>query len=389
MRYCPIQRDIEAVLHFLTEAVMNTEISQSNRLFISYAHADNKLFDDAVKSFADDLKGFYAAKTGNDLSVFFDRESIGWGDDWRSQIDGELKNAAIFMPVITMQYFNRPACRDELNAFNQSAKRLGAQYLILPVVISGANSIRADHPIPEVATIEALQYRNLEDVFLAGQGTPDWRKALGGLTDELISLISRAELVAPEARQKNLPDIGPAGSPDDDSDFLTSMAELEVLSTVLTQEIEQVLNDLHTWTEAVTENSSRVRPGLTAQEMRVTSIAIADQLRIPSEKLHDSGVKLADTVAKADAVMNSVKDQISQVPSQEEKENLKRMVWGVQQPDDLNEGVNNMAGVLDSMASVEVMSAPMRKSLKPARIGITKIQDAMRVVDRWGKDFGA
>ncbi|MFD0007577.1 toll/interleukin-1 receptor domain-containing protein [Streptomyces sp. NPDC127178] len=368
---------------------MNTEISQSNRLFISYAHADNKLFDDAVKSFADDLKGFYAAKTGNDLSVFFDRESIGWGDDWRSQIDGELKNAAIFMPVITMQYFNRPACRDELNAFNQSAKRLGAQYLILPVVISGANSIRADHPMPEVATIEALQYRNLEDVFLAGQGTSDWRKALGGLTDELISLISRAELVAPEARPKDLPDVGPVGSHDDDSDFLGSMAELEVLSTVLTQEIEQVLSDLTVWTEAVAENSSRFTPGLTAQEMRIASIAVADQLRIPSEKLHDSGVKLAETVAKADAVMNSVRDQISQVPSQEEKDNLKRMVWGAQQPEDLNEGVSNMAGILNSMASVEVMSAPMRKSLKPARIGITKIQDAIRTVDLWGKEFGS
>ncbi|MFF7279074.1 TIR domain-containing protein [Streptomyces griseorubiginosus] len=368
---------------------MDAKISQSNRLFVSYAHADNKLFDDAVRSFSDDLKGFYAAKTGNDLSVFFDRESIGWGDDWRSQIDGELKNAAIFMPVITMQYFNRPACRDELNAFNQSAKRLGAQYLILPVVISGANSITADNPIPEVATIEALQYRNLEDVFLAGQGTPEWRKALASLTDELISLISRAEIATPEAGPKHPSDVGPIGTPDDDSDFLSSMAELEILSADLTQELDQVLRDLGTWTEAVTENSSRIRPGLTAQEMRVASIAVADQLKAPSEKLHDSGVKLAETVAKADAVMNAVRNQISQLPSQEEKDNLKKMVWGDHQPGDLAEGVNNMAGILNSMASVEVMSAPMRKSLKPARIGISKIQDAMRTVDLWGKEFGS
>ncbi|MEU6277181.1 toll/interleukin-1 receptor domain-containing protein [Streptomyces populi] len=368
---------------------MNAKISQSNRLFISYAHADNKLFDDAVKSFADDLKGFYAAKTGNDLSVFFDRESIGWGDDWRSQIDGELKNAAIFMPVVTMQYFNRPACRDELNAFNQSAKRLGAQYLILPVVISGANSITADHPIPEVATIEALQYRNLEDVFLAGQGTADWRKALGNLTDELISLIARAELVAPKVEQRNLSDIGSDGSSDDDSDFLTSMAELEVLTAAMAQETEQAASDLNAWQEAVAEYGPRIGPGLTMQEMQATVIAVADQLRAPSEKLHDSGVELAETVTKVDAVMNSLKELISRVPSQEEKDDLKKAVWGVQQPGDLNEQVSSLAGILNSMASVEVRSAPMRKSLKPARIGITKIQDAMRVVDRWRKEFGS
>lgn len=53
---------------------------------------------------------------------------------------------------------------------------------------------------------------------------------------------------------------------------------------------------------------------------------------------------------------------------------------------DLNEVANNMAELLDSMTSVEMMSAPLRKSLKPARIGITKIQDAARIVNRWLTD---
>ncbi|MET9864966.1 toll/interleukin-1 receptor domain-containing protein [Streptomyces sp. NPDC006386] len=366
---------------------MNTEISQGNRLFVSYARADNALFDDAVKSFTDDLKGFYAAKTGNSLSVFFDRESIGWGDDWRSQIDGELKNAAIFMPIVTMQYFNRPACRDELNAFNQSAKRLDTQYLILPVVIAGVNSIRADHPIPEVAVIEALQYRNLESAFLAGRGTPEWRRALNDLTDELISLISRAEFTTPDGTSDVRSGDDPEGSLEDDGDFLTSMAELEVLTPVLTQEIESVLNDLNAWAEVVNENTARVKPGLTAQQMRAVSIVIADQFRAPSEKLHDSGVKLAETVEKADAVMSSIKNQISQVSSQAEKDSLKALVMGAQSSTDLRDTVSEMGDLLDSMASVEVMSSPLRKSLKPARIGITKIQDAVRVVDRWGKDL--
>ncbi|MDX3368495.1 MULTISPECIES: toll/interleukin-1 receptor domain-containing protein [unclassified Streptomyces] len=368
---------------------METGLSQANRLFISYAHADNDLFGDAVRAFAESLRGFYAAKTGNDLSVFFDRESIGWGDDWRSQIDGELENASIFMPVITMQYFNRPACRDELNAFNQSAKRLGAQYLILPVVIAGASFIRTDHPIPEVATIEALQYRNLEEAFLAGQGTAEWRRALSALTDELISLISRAEQAAPALPQRGQHDADANDPLDDDgdSDFLSDMAEMDQLTSVMTREVEQVQADLQVWSDVVKENASRIKPGLTAQQMRAASIVVANELKGPSQGLHDSGVQFAETVEKADAVMNSFKEHISRLPDQEQRDSLRGLVIPVQDSTDLRNVVSNMAGLLDSMASVEVMSAPLRKSLKPARIGITKIQDAVRIVDRWLSDI--
>lgn len=369
-----------------TEVLVNSRIAQENRLFISYAHADNDLFGDAVKSFAADLKGFYAVKTGDDLSIFFDRESIGWGDNWRIEIDGELENASIFMPVITMQYFNRPACRDELNAFNQSARRLGAQYLILPVVIAGAAAIRADHPIPEVATIAELQYRNLEEAFLAGQGTSEWRRALSALADELITLISRAEQAAPALA----PRVSGTGDvelpPNDDSDFLSSVAELEELTPVMMQEVEQVLADLEAWAGAVESNTPRVTSSLTAQQMRAVSLRVANQLRDPSQKLHDSGVRFAETVEKADAVMNFIKDQISRVPDQEQRDSLKALVIPAEKSTDLNEVANNMAGLLDSMASVEMMSAPLRKSLKPARIGITKIQDAARIVNRWLTD---
>ncbi|MFF6897621.1 toll/interleukin-1 receptor domain-containing protein [Streptomyces hydrogenans] len=365
---------------------MNAKLSQANRLFISYAHADNRLFDDAVKSFADDLQGFYIAKTGNELSIFFDRESIGWGDDWRSRIDGELKNASIFMPVITMQYFNRPACRDELNAFNQSAKRLDAQYLILPVVIAGASAISADHPIPEVATIEALQFRNLEDPFLAGQGTPEWRRAISKLTDELITLIARAELAAPKLPAKAPDGVDNPDQDEDEGDLLTGFVELENLTPTLTQEAEKVMGDFKTWTDAVTNATKKIHPGLSAHQMQVISMSIASQVKDPSEKIHDSGVRFAETVEKADAVLNSISDLISQLPTLEQREAMERVVAPMRQSTDLNEALGSMTELLDSMASAEAMSAPLRKSLKPARIGITKMQDAVRVVNRWSKD---
>ncbi|MEV0113294.1 hypothetical protein AB0H77_08605 [Streptomyces sp. NPDC050844] len=43
-----------------------------------------------------------------------------------------------------------------------------------------------------------------------------------------------------------------------------------------------------------------------------------------------------------------------------------------------------MSEFLNMLTLIELMSAPLRKAIKPARIGITKIQDAVQVIDRWG-----
>lgn len=367
------------------ESVVNNIISQANRLFVSYAFDDDELFDDAVRVFADNLSRFYTVKTGNDLKVFFARDSIGWGDDWRSRIDSELENASIFMPVITMNYFSRPACRDELNTFNQGAARLGAQYLILPVVIAGARAIKADSPIPEVATIKALQYKNLEETFLAGPGTPEWRKALSSLTDELIDLISRGEKAAPALTPREDSPLD-QGDRDDDSDLLASMAELDDIAPVLAERVEQMLGDLNSWSEAVKKATGQVKPGVTVHQMQTVSISIAAQLKTPSEALHDSGVKFAETAEKADAVLNAASDQISRLPTEESRAGMEQMFAPLRQPSNLHEVVLNMAMLLESMETVEIYSAPLRKSLKPARIGITKIQDAVRVIDRWAEE---
>ncbi|MEU8448576.1 TIR domain-containing protein [Streptomyces globisporus] len=363
---------------------MNNIISQANRLFISYAFDDDELFDDAVRVFADNLSRFYRAKTGNELKVFFARDSIGWGDNWRSLIDNELENASIFMPVITMHYFSRPACRDELNTFNQGARRLGAEYLILPVIIAGARAIKADKSIPEAATIKALQYKNLEEVFLAGPGTPEWRRALSSLTDELIELISRGEKAAPALMLREASPLD-QGDRDDDRDLLASMAELEDISPLLAEGAEQVLSDLNSWSESVKRVTAHVKPGLTVHQMQSVSISVAAQLKGPSEALHDSGVKFAETTEKADAVLNAVSDQISRLPTAEGRAGMEEMLAPLRQPGNLHDVVANMAELLQSMETVEIYSAPLRKSLKPARVGITKIQDAVRVIDRWAE----
>ncbi|MFB7573038.1 toll/interleukin-1 receptor domain-containing protein [Streptomyces sp. NPDC056165] len=360
-------------------------IEQSNRLFISYAHKDNELFDEAVAIFAKDISNFYAAKTGNSLSVFFDRQSIGWGDNWRAEIDYDLDNAMIFMPIITMQYFNRSACRDELIAFKSSAERLGVKELILPVVIAGAKSITADHDIPEVRIIEALQYRNLESAFLAGPGTPEWRMALSELTDELIEIIAKAEAEQEARRSSGQPALPSDAAVDsEDGDLLQEMSDLTTLSVRVEEEVEEAGHAVGEWVEAISEDMEAFSAQRTPQQMRAISLRMANKAKDPSIRLREAGISLATTTAEADAIIRLMIEQLARVDHPEAREAAKQLAHSMRSDSpELQSLITQMSGVLSMLTVFELMSSPLRKSLKPARIGINKLQDAFRIVDSW------
>ncbi|GGW07838.1 hypothetical protein GCM10010264_33180 [Streptomyces globisporus] len=360
-------------------------MEQENRLFISYAHKDNELFDEAVAIFAKDVSNFYSAKTGNTLNYFFDRQSIGWGENWRAEIDRGLDNSMVFMPIITMQYFNRAACRDELNAFKSSADRLGVKELILPVVIAGARSIKADHEIPEVRIIESLQYRDLESAFLSGPGTPEWRTALSVLTDELIGVIDRVE-AEQEARRSSGQPILPsdAATEGEESDLLQGMSDLSTISERVEEEIAEATQAVEAWVEAISGDMESFANQKTPQQMQAVSLRMASKAKMPSIRLRDAGTALATTTAEADALLRFMIEQLSQTGSSDAREMAKQLTESMQEDSpDLQSLLSQMSGVLSMLTVFEVMSSPLRASLKPARVGINKLQDAFRIVDSW------
>ncbi|MHA5054622.1 TIR domain-containing protein [Streptomyces sp. SD15] len=354
---------------------------QGNRIFVSYAHLDDELLNQAVEHFTKDLRSFYVAKTGGALEIFFDRESIGWGSDWRRRIDSELRGASIFMPIITMQYFNRPACREELNAFHGTAELLGAGYLILPIVILGASGITSDSQMPEVRLIESLQFENLEEAFLAGRGTREWREALSRITDKLVSVISRAE--------KSLADVEVGGSTseaagsDEDFDLFQHFDELNQIGERLTPEMEEATQDLTTWCTIVQDEMKKF--GVTSPAvLRAQSVTMAKAVEEPSLKLQSSAATLAQSVTSADALLRSMVGQLVGVNTSHGAEIAEKIIGDITQgSSDLQAFVDGLAEILEMLKTMEIMSVPLRKAIKPGRIGFTKLQDAIKTVDGW------
>lgn len=79
------------------------------RGFFSYAHRDNKW--DALEKLKIDICDEYAVLTGDELELFFDKNSISWGDNWRDSIESGIDSASFFIPIITPQYFLSESCQ--------------------------------------------------------------------------------------------------------------------------------------------------------------------------------------------------------------------------------------------------------------------------------------
>src|SRR6266545_1859182 len=86
--------------------------------FISYVRNDNTDFDGVVDRLRASLGARFEATTGIPLHIFLDRESIGWGERWREKIFDSIAGSTLFLPIITMRYFNSSMCRDEFLAFH-------------------------------------------------------------------------------------------------------------------------------------------------------------------------------------------------------------------------------------------------------------------------------
>ncbi|MDX6760508.1 toll/interleukin-1 receptor domain-containing protein [Streptomyces sp. F8] len=354
---------------------------QANRIFVSYAHLDDELLNQAVEHFTHDLKAFYAAQNGGHLEIFFDRDSIGWGSDWRRRIDDDLRGASIFMPVITMQYFNRPACREELNAFYASAELLGAEFLILPVVILGAARITADHSMPEVRLIESIQFENLEECFIAGRGTREWRQALSRIAEKLGAIIDRAEEKMSSSSEGRSDEVEIAV--DEDFDFLEHAEQLNQIGDRLPGEMEAAEQDLTEWCSIVTAEMQQLGAA-SRSAMRARSIAMAQVIRVPSLKLQDSASTLAGSVSQADALMRAMVGQLNGVRTKEGSELAAKLVRSLTDGStDLRELSSGLVEILGMLKTMELLSVPLRKSIKPGRVGFAKIQDAVTTIDGW------
>lgn len=108
--------------------------------FFSYAHSDDTF--GFLTNLRNDLCDEYRVLTGDELELFFDRDSIEWGERWEKSIEESVDAAGVFLPVVSPCYLASSSCMKELSQYLAKVEKAGAGDLILPLMMIDPSATR-------------------------------------------------------------------------------------------------------------------------------------------------------------------------------------------------------------------------------------------------------
>ena len=113
-------------------------------VFISHANKDKE----------DLIEELYQSLNALGVKIFYDKESLEWGDNWKDRILKGTKKAEFAIIVISENFFDREWTERELAEFLNRQNRNG-QKLILPILHNiKAEQLKEKYPL--VADIQAI-----------------------------------------------------------------------------------------------------------------------------------------------------------------------------------------------------------------------------------------
>lgn len=113
-------------------------------VFISHANKDKE----------DLIEELYQSLNKLGIKIFYDKESLEWGDNWKDRILNGTKKAEFAIIVISENFFDREWTERELNEFLNRQNRNG-QKLILPI-LNNITVSQLQEKYPSIADIQAI-----------------------------------------------------------------------------------------------------------------------------------------------------------------------------------------------------------------------------------------
>ena len=156
--------------------------------FLSYTRFDDDYHGGAISAFRQQLSMAVRAVTAKHLEIFQDVGGIGLGENWRKRLNIALGEARFFIPILTPNYFESAACRDELKTFLEFEAESGRDDLILPIYwlrcpVLEDPSLRAGDPLAEI--INDRQRSNWLKLRYKPYNDPEVREALETLAEQI------------------------------------------------------------------------------------------------------------------------------------------------------------------------------------------------------------
>ena len=125
-------------------------------VFISHANKDKEEL----------IEELYQSLQKLGISIFYDKESLEWGDNWKERILNGTKKAEFAIIVISENFFDREWTERELSEFLNRQNRNG-QKLILPIIHNITNEqLKSKYPnVADIQVIDSSDY-NCDQIAL-------------------------------------------------------------------------------------------------------------------------------------------------------------------------------------------------------------------------------
>lgn len=153
-----------SLVTFNEDVVLDDGINKVT-VFWSYAHKDDLNSKGAVLTLLEAIKAEYELQTGEDLTVFVDKDGIEWGANWKNAINEALLNTVIFIPILTPTYLKRPSCLGELRNAVSVFREKKIAYGIFPIRFTNVDAALKNFPDDDLAnTLSETQASNFYEI---------------------------------------------------------------------------------------------------------------------------------------------------------------------------------------------------------------------------------
>ncbi|OAV51212.1 toll/interleukin-1 receptor domain-containing protein [Enteractinococcus helveticum] len=373
------------------------------QIFLSYTRQDDTVFGFA-KPLKESLETILKVMSGRPTAVFLDRESIELGDNWHEKIQQGVYSSLIFLAVYSANYVESDACREEFMLFQDQSTRLHVSRLLIPIALLGYESLAPENQDEISDYVRAHQFVDYKQAWIQGTDSAAFRQVVSDIATRVVQALESAEdtlaqteeQLADQALHPNEVDesAGAEVSQDTSSPKATeidysSQEEwgLLDLNVALHDNLSAITDETQELGDALSEFQNMPPQPANGRDPRVASkymFQVAQALKDPSLRIGEHGKNLLDKVRDSDRVLARIISLLLEGGSEEQilrvhsdlSENVETLA-------ELDQMVGQMQQILDSMKSAEMVSASIRKVLRPARSGITAVQDSARVITRW------
>ncbi|GAA1061078.1 TIR domain-containing protein [Agromyces bracchium] len=358
--------------------------------FWSYVHADDNADSGRIAQLARDVRAQFEMLTGETVELFLDRDQLGWGDDWKPEIDASLATVAFFVPVITPRYFQSKECRRELNFFARRAERLGVKELVLPLLWVNFPGLHVEDPDDDlIALVRRFQWSDWTELKFAELGSGEYRRAVAQLAERLVQANAAAEASAAAL------DLDRVADEEQDDSSLGSLDKLGAMETSLPRmtdilaEVGSAIEDIgRAMQEATTDIKSNRNPQAeVANRLRVAR-ALAESLAQPAEQVRGLGGDFASSLNEVDegvrVIIERAPAEVAANPeSLQQFEGFFDAIRGMVEQAEV--GMAAVASMIEQIEPIEKMSRDLRKPLRTLREGLTLFVDGLTVMRGWIK----